>query len=177
MIPIHIIVDIILSFTELKQWVTARTLNREALLSVKQRKYLDDCWGRATFHHMYQCAICNKHQTTLKWLAYPADGPRRRFIGHCDTWYCHISAIKSMLSDYEQSNISILRKPWRDTNQVAIPRSDGTTSSGKAKLNFLVVKNGGTRYVHVEWEQNGENYTKIVPLDHYTQTEPKYLAI
>tara|TARA_B100001559_G_C16484560_1_gene615383 strand:+ start:1653 stop:2198 length:546 start_codon:yes stop_codon:yes gene_type:complete len=176
-IPLHLIVDIVLAYTELEQWKTARTLNSTSKEIVSNQKYDDGCWGRRTMIIQNSCHVCSKKNKNLKWLRYPADDViRQRWIGHCNTWYCTISAIKSMLSDYATENIFILRTPWLPSNNVNIPRSDGSTSSGTAKTDCVRHMNKKT-YVHVDWIQNGEIFSKLVPLGHYTNDQPKYLAI
>ena len=176
-IPTHLIVNIILAYTELEQWKTARTLNSTSKEIVSNQKYDDGCWGRRTMIIQNRCHICEKKNENLKWLRYPVDDViRQRWIGHCNTWHCTISAIKSMLSDYATDNIVILRTPWLPSNKVTIPRSDGSTSSGTAKTNCVRHMNQNT-YVHVDWIQNDERFSKLVPLEHYTDAQPKYLAI
>jgi hypothetical protein len=175
-VPIHFIVDIILAYPELEQWKTARTLNSTSKNLVSNQKY-DWCWGRSSMLVQNVCSICEKRNENLQWLRYPADYVcNMRYIGHCNGWRCTISAIKSMLMDYESNNIFLLRAPWQATQQVIIPRSDGTTSSGTAKTNCVRKKNQSLD-VHVDWIQNDLSFCKLVPLEYYTDVSPKYLAI
>ena len=59
-IPTHLIVNIILAYTELEQWKTARTLNSTSKEIVSNQKYDDGCWGRRTMIIQNRCHICEK---------------------------------------------------------------------------------------------------------------------
>lgn len=176
-IPIHLIVTMLLSYPKLEQWTTARTLNRESKLVVSKKNYDLDSWGRRTFLLQGTCAICNQKNDKISWLRYAADRVgEMRWIGHCKTWYCTVSALKSMMNDYASSNVYLLRTPWQSSVAVNIPRSNGSTSVGVATINCVHHKDEKV-YVRVDWTQESENLCKILLLDTYASDPPKYVSI
>ena len=118
-----------------------------------------------------------RKKNDVNWLNYSVNvSSGSRYITHCDTWHCRISAIKSMLLDCKQNDIYILRNHWQKSKDVIIPRSDGTTSSGKCQRNYVRLLSH-TYCVCVKWCEDGESFTKLVPLKHYTDTPPSILTI
>lgn len=172
-----LVVDILLLYPKLEQWTTARTLNTESKLIVSNKNYDSNSWGRRTFLLQGTCAICNQKNEDIGWLRYAADRANAtQSIGHCKTWYCTVSALKSMMNDYAASNLYLLRTPCLVTVGVNIPRSNGQSSVGVATTNCVRHKDEKV-YVQVDWTEESENLCKIVLLKTYTTESPKYVSI
>ncbi len=178
MIDINLIIDIILNYdTELRQWSVARLLNTSAKYIVDSKPYNKQCYGRSTFIRTEWCCICEKSNPHATWLRCDEIG-RPSYILHCQTWFCRVSAIHSMISQCQDTGRVLLRVPWKKEKSILIPRSDGSESRGYCKINSLVVKNK-EYYVETEWSGlNGEAFTKLIKLSYYSNSEnPKTMLL
>ena len=176
-----LIIQITMDFyTGLEQWKVSRLLNRTFKSIVDTKKYDNECTGRRCFLRSEWCCVCQKNNPDCVWLGYKVDELYQvndlvcRWLTHCPSWYCRVSALYSMIEDYKSSNILLLRKPWQVSTTVTIPRSDGSESVGKAQVNCVFQKQS-IFYVHVEWYENKEKFFKQVPLTYYTDESPKVL--
>jgi len=175
---IHIIVSILLDYgSQLENWTSTRLLCTQAKEIVSKKKYDDGCFGARSMIRTQWCMICQKTSPEAAWLTYSLDNlTDRRYITHCPTWQCRISALRSMIADYKCNDNVLLRKPWRKETQCEIPRSRGGLSHGKCKLDGLWFKNG-QYYVLTKWDENNETFVKSIPLTYYTNDTPKIIDI
>ena len=60
-----------------------------------------------------------------------------------------------------------LKTPFQESDEVCIPRSDGSVTQGKC-INYAVVKRDNILYVHTYWISEKMHYNKLVPLSYYT---------
>ena len=172
---IHIILSILLDYcTSIKQWSTARCLNRISKEIVDSKKYDTTCWGRRTFISTVECEICRHKFPTVGAINYfSGDFISMLHITHCSHWFCKISAIRSMLEHCKQNNICRLREPFQNSNNVDIPRSNGSVSKGFCNTEYLIKRDKCLVYTY--WNDESYQYTKLIPLTHYTSNEPKLL--
>jgi len=169
---LHIIVAILLDYNStIKDWSKSRCLNKEIKNIIDTKKYDKEAFGRHAFIQTNQCSICEKlaQPEDFDWLNYHQfDRTRIYHIVHCRHWHCHVSAVYSMLGHCASINMYILRQPFQNHKEVSIPRSDGSITHGKC-VNTAVVKRDGKNYVYTYWyDDNGNHFTKLIPLKHYT---------
>lgn len=171
----HTIVRILLEYytNNFKLWQVARLINKEITSIVNAKPYDKACYGRSTFIRTEWCSICQKNNPKAQWIRYHLQ--RTKYITHCPTWSCRVSALHSMIAHCRDHEQVLLRVPWKKTKEVVIPRSNGSESYGSCKINSLVKKPSGF-YVETEWE-DGERFVKLIPLNHYTTVEPKIMSI
>jgi|TARA_B110000967_G_scaffold182807_1_gene201018 hypothetical protein len=174
---IHIVVSILLDYhQDFEHWISARTVCRTCKKIVDKRSYNNGTFGRRTFLKQNECMVCERTNPDVKWLHYCSDTPAsQRWISHCRSWPCRASALYSMVSDYKQDNVHVLRKALGIASDLNIPRSDGSVSKGFFRQG-CVIKQDDKWYVSTEWTTKGsDHYTKLVPLSYYTQDEPKLM--
>ena len=172
---IHIIMSILLDYyTTVKQWSVTRCLNRRFKLLIDTKKYDISCWGRRTFISMVSCDICERRFSTVCAINYlSGDFTSMLHITHCSHWFCKISAIQSMIEHCKQNNIYRLKKPFQNSINVDIPRSNGSVSKGFCNTEYIIKRDKW--FVYTYWNDETEQYTKLIPLDHYTSNTPKLL--
>lgn len=170
---IHIVIHILLDyFHDMPQWSIARLLNRATKYIVDTIPIDNTFWGRRSFIMCFVCNICNKHMNTCSMLNYMSmDNTCMFHITHCPTWQCKMTAIHSMLAHCASYHIYMLSKPFQDTNDVIVPRSDGSHTPGKCHNNRLYLFDNKL-CVFTFWRNRGYEYTKLVPLEHYTDNTP-----
>jgi len=173
-IIVHILLDY---YLDTWRWPTARLLNTRSKSIVDKRKVPEDCFGRSSFLRTKWCEICEMNCPDEVWLRYIGDPPgKNRWITHCDSWKCRLSAIKSMIADYKiNQNAFVLRVPLDLPDKIDVPRSDGSVTEGASYMKFLVVEKHGQKYIPVYWFKGMEKYDKLVPLSYYTNEKPKLM--
>jgi len=175
---LHVIVEILLTYfpdQSIKIWSKTRILNTAIKKIVDNQKYNRDVWGRSSFIHTSFCEMCEKKNPKIKMLIYPADDKgSARIISHCDNWMCNVSAILSMIDHYKNDNIYLLKKPFQKSTNVIIPRSDGSENEGHCKNN-CVVKRKNKWYIFTHWYEDEFKFTKLIPLEHYTEKSPEIM--
>lgn len=173
---IYIVISILLDYyQDCWRWIGARTLSKKSKEIVDRRSYEKECVGQRTWLQQNYCMICERANPTVKWLPYCSDTPAsQRWISHCRKWPCHASALYSMVADYRQDQVYVLRKPLGIDSDINIPRSNGTVSKGMFRQG-CVIKKHGEWYVSAEWTKGDDSYTKLVPLIYYTQDDPKLM--
>ena len=180
-IDLHIIIKIVLIYhLDFSQWVTARTLSNKSKQIVDELEYNRYSFGSQSMFKVGLCEVCNKQNKSsddIKWLRYCAEiNGNHRVIPHCKYWKCHMSAIYSMIKDYNNSDIRILRKPFSKNKKCDIPRSDGSVTKGECKTNFVLWNDKEQDYfVYTYWIEKGDGMYKVVPLKHFTSNKPLIL--
>lgn len=176
MIDIHIVLNIVLNYDhDPNQWAKARVLSLHTKTLVDGKAYDKGCFGRSSFLKVDWCTICQKKCPDCVWLRYTVgDTYSFRYIVHCPTWHCRMSALYSMINDYKSSGILLLRVPWQKSKNVNIPRSDGSVTQGRCHNDRVYLRNE-QYYICTVWEEDGEQWSKLVPLTHYTDVKPKLL--
>ena len=172
----NLIVSILLDYYwDTWRWTTARALNTRSKSLVDLRKVSDDCYGSFSFLKMHWCSVCHKNCKDETWLRYVGDEmAHTRWISHCNTWKCRVSALKSMISDYKEKNVHVLRVPIHLDDDIDIPRSDGSFSKGTYRKG-VVIHRDGQYYISAHWRVGMEEYSKLVPLSYYTNEKPKLM--
>lgn len=169
----HIVVTILLDYNNstIKDWTTGRCLNKQIKDIIDTKQYEKEAYGRRTFLKINQCSICEKmaRAEDFEMLNYNQfDRLHTYHIVHCRHWRCHVSAVYSMLDHCASINMYILRQPFQNHKEVSIPRSDGSITQGEC-VNTAVIKRNGKNYVYTYWyDDNGDHFTKLIPLKHYT---------
>tara|TARA_B110001450_G_scaffold243215_1_gene254285 strand:+ start:1133 stop:1675 length:543 start_codon:yes stop_codon:yes gene_type:complete len=173
---IHIVISILLDYhQEFERWISARTLNRKCKQIVDKRPYDKGSFGQRTWLMQNLCMICERKNENVKWVHYCSDTPdSQRWIAHCRSWPCRASALYSMVEDYRQDNVHVLRTPLGISSEINIPRSDGSVSKGLFRQG-CVIKRNDKWYVSAEWTKDCDNYTKLAPLTYYTLEPPKLM--
>ena len=172
---LHVVLNTVLNYDHNPaQWAKARLLSRRAKTLVDGKAYDKGCLGRSSFFKEEWCSICQKTCIGCVLLRYIADEHPCRFITHCPTWQCRMSALYSMIEDYKSCGVFLLRVPWQTSNKVKIPRSSGSITDGYCQKNCIYLRNG-QYYVHTKWEMDGESFVKLVPLTQYTEEKPKFI--
>ena len=179
-IDIHIIIKIVLIYhLDFSQWIIARTLSNKSKQIVDKLEYNRDSFGRQSMFKIGLCTICDKQMSSddIKWLRYCAEvNGNHRMIPHCKYWKCHMSAIYSMIKDYKNSGIRILREPFSDNIKCDVPRSDGSVTKGECKTNFVIWVDIKQEYfVYTYWVEKSDKMYKAVPLKHFTSNKPLIL--
>lgn len=172
---LHVVTRILLHYyRNVQQWSLARCLNSQCKHIVDHLKYDADCWGRRTFIRPHFCEICECSSETCGSINYrAADFVSVFHITHCQDWQCKISAIRSMLNHCKTNNLYPLREPFQESEDIIIPRSDGSETLGRCNPYYLCWRDKWLVYTY--WNDENEYYTKLVPLSHYTQTSPKFI--
>ena len=173
---LHIVISILLDYQQdFWRWIVARTLSKKSKEIVERRTYDKGVFGRRTLLRQNYCMVCEHTNPEVNWLHYCSDTPAsQRWISHCQKWPCRASALYSMVSDYRQDQIYVLREPLPFDSDINIPRSDGSVSKGVVHPG-CVIKKKEKWYVSVEWTKDTDTYKKLVPLIYYTKTEPKIM--
>ena len=172
---VHVIVSILLDYyCTIQNWSKSRCLNKHIKHIIDTKKYDKEAFGRRTFIKITQCSICEKNaqEQELDMLNYN-QFEKVCHIVHCRHWHCRMSAVYSMLGHCASINMYILRQPFQKSNSVGIPRTDGSITQGKC-VNNAVVKRNDEYYVYTYWyDEKGDNYTKLIPLKHYTDVSAR----
>lgn len=174
---VHIYVAIVLNYyCDFDRWTSARLLCKESKALVDNLETIYDHGGARTMIRVDMCMCCNRI-SDVEWIPFPCDNPRisgtnRRYIVCCKRWQCRVSALCSMLSDCEQNNIFLLRRPLMFGENINIPRSDGSVTEGGEYNPNYVVKRDGKCFLNVFWLMDDDVYHKIVPLSYYSQMKP-----
>jgi len=163
-------------YTDIRQWSTARVLSRECKQMVDTQPYNTHCWGRRSFIQPHICGICEKTSTRCTTVNYwSANFTSMLHIVCCPEWSCKMSAVHSALCHGKSNHMYTLRKPFRETRKILIPRSDGSTTQGFCKTRYLFRRNGEW-CVYTYWvDDANEEWSKLVPLAHYTKDPPPIL--
>ena len=173
---IHIVISILLDYhQDFWRWIVARTLSKKSREIAERRTYDKGVFGQRTWLQQNHCMVCERANPAVNWLHYCSDTPAsQRWISHCRKWPCRASALYSMVADYRQDQVYVLREPLGIDSEINIPRSNGTVSKGMFRQG-CVIKKHGKWYVSAEWTKGGDSYTKLVPLIYYTQDDPKLM--
>ena len=161
----------------MQQWSTARVISRECQQMVDNLSYNKHCWGRRSFIQPFLCGICEKNSTRCTMVNYwSANFKSMLHIVCCPEWPCKMSAVRSALCHGKSNHMYTLRKPFRETRKILIPRSDGSATQGFCKTRYLFQRNGEW-CVYTYWADANEEWHKLVPLVQYTQENPPVLLL
>ena len=167
----HLITFIVLDYGgTIKDWATSRVLSKEIKQIVDTKHYVNDAWGCRAFIRVNQCTICKKSARVgdFDFKNYNYFEPTNHFhIVHCRHWHCHMSAVYSMRAHCASMDMYFLKKPFQESVDVPIPRSDGSITQGKC-INYAVIKRGDKFYVYTFWFSADSRYNKLVPLSYYS---------
>ena len=139
--------------------------------------YDKECIGRATYILVNgYCEVCGRTTSNFSILNYwsPSFGSVLH-LPHCNTWQCKLSAVFSMVQYYRQHRMYKLIRPFQDSQEVLIPRSNGSQTHGLAQTEY-VFKRNGQWFVYAYWFVNSDLFYKIVPLDTYSNKTPRVLS-
>ena len=167
----HLITLIVLEYGgTIQDWTTSRVLNKEIKHIVDTKRYNKDAWGIRSFIQVNKCTVCKKMGRVgdfdIKNYNYFEPGNNFHIV-HCRHWHCHMSAVFSMREHCASMNMYFLKKPFQESDQVVIPRSNGSMTLGKC-VNYAVIKRNNIFYVYTYWFSEDNRYNKLVPLSHYT---------
>ena len=174
----HVVIRICLRYdSTIGAWSRTRVLNRNFRHLVDTLPDYDkECIGRATYIPINgYCEVCGRTTSNFSILNYwsPSFGSVLH-LPHCNTWQCKLSAIFSMVQYYRQHRMYKLIRPFQDSQEVLIPRSNGSQTHGLAQTEY-VFKRNGQWFVYAYWFVNSDLFYKIVPLDTYSNKTPRVL--
>lgn len=173
---IHLVVRICLDYLgTLDAWASARVLCRDTRAIVRQQPYEFDVFGSRTFIVQNQCMACSKRVESPRWITYKAlPVVHRRYTVTCRHYRCQVSALFSMLRDLASENIHVLKTPFQAEVDIAVPRSDGSTTPGRCVTHGLLHFNNA-HHVMTWWTDIVHDYQKNIPWTHYHRHAPEFI--
>lgn len=176
---IHVVVSIFLDYLgTLPAWGTARLLSHEAHDIVATKPYELDLSGARSFIATHTCMVCGRYVENARWFTYKYIPPdRKRYIVSCRHYHCQVSSIYSMFADLASMHVHVLKRPFQPSNNIVVPRSDGSETPAQCVTRALLCI-GGVYHVMTFWGSvGGHHYDKNVPWSHYCDHAPEFTTI
>jgi len=176
---IHIAVSIQLDYLgTLPAWSTVRLLSREARDIVATKPYELDLAGAQSFIATHTCMVCDRHVENPRWFTYKyLPPPRQCYIVSCHHYHCQVSSIYSMVADLASMNVHVLKRPFQPSNNIVVPRSDGSETPAQCVTSALLCIRGAYHVMTYWGDLEGYRYDKNVPWSHYRDHAPELVTI